>query len=119
MGPVEQLIAGEKTGSNLDKLSMIKRNARRLLNLVNQLLDFRKVEEHELKLQLTDGEFVSFVKETSDSFRDFAERKHIQFSFTSSLPKLDVRFDHDKMERILFNLLSNAFKFTLEGVRYG
>ncbi len=115
MGPVEQLMAGEKAGSNLDKLGMVKRNARRLLNLVNQLLDFRKLEEHELKLQLTDGELVSFVKDASDSFRDFAERKHIHFEFASSISKLEARFDHDKMERILFNLLSNAFKFTLEG----
>ncbi|WP_168208845.1 two-component regulator propeller domain-containing protein [Chitinophaga sp. XS-30] len=114
MGPVDQLIAGEPAGSRLEKLNMIKRNARRLLNLVSQLLDFRKMEEHELRLQLSEGEFVSFVKEVTGSFRDFAEKKHIDLVFRSSLPKLDALFDHDKIERILFNLLSNAFKFTLE-----
>lgn len=115
MGPVDQLITSEKADNRLDKLSMIKRNARRLLNLVNQLLDFRKMEEHELTLQLSQGELVTFVKEVTDAFMDFAERKHIHFLFRSEMPALYAFFDHDKMERILFNLLSNAFKFTLEG----
>ncbi|MDF2191264.1 hybrid sensor histidine kinase/response regulator transcription factor [Paraflavitalea sp. CAU 1676] len=114
-GPVEQLIDAEKTTAKLDKLYLIRRNSKRLLNLVNQLLDFRKLEEQELKLQLAPGEFVSFVKEVSESFRDLSERKHINFSFSSTLQHVEVLFDHDKVERILFNLLSNAFKFTLEG----
>ncbi len=115
MGPVDQLIEDEATTGRLDKLNMIRRNARRLLNLVNQLLDFRKMEEHELKLQLSKGEFVSFLKEVTDSFRDMSERKHISFTFKSCIDRLDAFFDRDKIERILFNLLSNAFKFTLEG----
>ncbi|QJB32004.1 response regulator [Chitinophaga oryzae] len=114
MGPVEQLISGENTGPRLDRLNMIKRNSRRLLNLVNQLLDFRRMEEHELKLQPTAGDFVAFIREVTDSFRDFAERKNIQFTFISDPAILCVLFDHDKTERILFNLLSNAFKFTSE-----
>ncbi|WP_205513588.1 hybrid sensor histidine kinase/response regulator transcription factor [Longitalea arenae] len=115
MGPVDQLIESEGNPRKLEKLSMIRRNARRLLNLVNQLLDFRKMEEHELKLQLSKGEFVSFIREVSESFRDLSERKNIQFTFKSGVERLDVYFDRDKMERILFNLLSNAFKFTLAG----
>ncbi|MCS3799547.1 two-component regulator propeller domain-containing protein [Niastella sp. OAS944] len=115
MGPVEQLINEDNTRGRSDKLLMIRRNARRLLNLVNQLLDFRKMEEHELKLQLSKGEFVSFIKEVCESFRDLSERKHINFTFTSFIPQLHTRFDRDKLERILFNLLSNAFKFTMSG----
>jgi signal transduction histidine kinase/ligand-binding sensor domain-containing protein/DNA-binding response OmpR family regulator len=115
MGPVDQLIKEESIEGKIDKLHMIRRNARRLLNLVNQLLDFRKMEEHELRLQLSTGDFISFVKEVTESFRDFSERKHIHFAFTSDIPGLEALFDHDKIERVLFNLLSNAFKFTLEG----
>ncbi|MDF2191616.1 hybrid sensor histidine kinase/response regulator transcription factor [Paraflavitalea sp. CAU 1676] len=115
MGPVDQLIVQEQTENRLDKLSMIKRNARRLLNLVNQLLDFRRMEEHELSLQLSQGDLVNFLKEVTDAFMDFAERKHIHFLFHSNKPAFHAFFDHDKMERILFNLLANAFKFTLEG----
>ncbi len=115
VGPVEQLIREESTEGKLDKLQMIRRNARRLLNLVNQLLDFRKMEVRELKLQLSPGDFISFIKEVTESFRDLSERKNLLFTFESELPKLPALFDHDKMERILFNLLSNAFKFTLAG----
>jgi signal transduction histidine kinase/ligand-binding sensor domain-containing protein/DNA-binding response OmpR family regulator len=115
MGPVDQLIDEEGAAGKLEKLNMIRRNARRLLNLVNQLLDFRKMEEHELKLQLSKGEFISFLKEVTDSFRDMSERKNIEFTFKTCIDRLDAFFDRDKMERILFNLLSNAFKFTLGG----
>jgi len=115
MGPVDQLIADEGGSTRLDKLYMVRRNARRLLNLVNQLLDFRKMEEQELRLQLTKGEFGSFVKEVCESFRDLSERKQINFAFKSDVPVLYAYFDKDKIERILFNLLSNAFKFTLAG----
>ncbi|MEI6948158.1 two-component regulator propeller domain-containing protein [Paraflavisolibacter sp. H34] len=117
MGPVDQLLGGEKGDRASGHLQMIRRNARRLLNLVNQLLDFRKMEEHELRLHPSEGEFVSFVKEVSDSFKDLSERKKIDFVFESRIDRLHTAFDADKIERILFNLLSNAFKFTLEGGR--
>jgi signal transduction histidine kinase/ligand-binding sensor domain-containing protein/DNA-binding response OmpR family regulator len=115
MGPVDQLIAEDDRSNKIDKLYMIRRNARRLLNLVNQLLDFRKMEEQELRLQLTKGEFGSFVQEVCESFRDLSERKQIDFVFKSNAPALYAYFDKDKIERVLFNLLSNAFKFTLAG----
>jgi signal transduction histidine kinase len=73
------------------------------------------MEEHELKLQVSEGELVTFVKEVSNSFRDLSERKKIDFDFNSNINRLYTLFNHDKIERILFNLLSNAFKFTLEG----
>ena len=91
---------------------MIKRNARRLLNLVNQLLDFRKLEEQEVKLATTNEDFISFVGDVVESFRDLAERRHINLNFYSSSESYFTTFDKDKVERILFNLLSNAFKFT-------
>ncbi|HTL08747.1 MAG TPA: two-component regulator propeller domain-containing protein [Chitinophagaceae bacterium] len=115
LGPVDKLLAQEENIWRSDHLQMIKRNGKRLLNLVNQLLDFRKMEEHELRLQPTDGELVGFVKEVFDSFKDLAERKKINFRFVTGIDQLSCYFDHDKIERILFNLLSNAFKFTLEG----
>lgn len=115
MGPVDQLMEGEDRPEKQEKLNMVRRNARRLLNLVNQLLDFRKLEEQELTLQLSKGEFISFLKEVTDSFRDMSERKNIEFTLKTCIDRLDAYFDRDKMERILFNLLSNAFKFTLSG----
>lgn len=117
LGPVDQLLSRQKDQQSLDQLNMVKRNARRLLNLVNQLLDFRKMEKQELKLNASGGELVSFIKEVTDSFKDFSERKKIVFSYTSEIKEFYTLFDRDKLERILFNLLSNAFKFTLEGGR--
>jgi signal transduction histidine kinase/ligand-binding sensor domain-containing protein/DNA-binding response OmpR family regulator len=114
LGPVDSLLT-QQNEKTYGQLQMIKRNARRLLNLVNQLLDFRKMEEQELKLQESEGELVSFIKETSDSFKDLSERKKICFVFNSHIDQLHTSFDHDKIERIIFNVLSNAFKFTLQG----
>lgn len=112
IGPVDNLIAEVKDEAPLNYLNLIKRNTRRLLNLVNQLLDFRKMEEHELKLQCSEGDIVFFIKDVCDSFNDVARRKEIDFRFYTELATLPVMFDHDKVERILFNILSNAFKFT-------
>ena len=114
MGPVHELLSEQQAPPAKDKLLMVRRNARRLLNLVNQLLDFRKMEEQELRLLLAEGELVAYVRDVVHSFSDLSERKHIQLCFNSELQRLHVCFDHDKMERILFNLLSNAFKFTPE-----
>ncbi|HVU94293.1 MAG TPA: two-component regulator propeller domain-containing protein [Puia sp.] len=114
MGPVNELLGCQQDSGSKEKLSLIRRNAGRLMNLVNQLLDFRKMEEQELKLLVTPGDLVSFVKDVVHSFSDLSGRKHIRLDFTSTIERLDVLFDHDKIERILFNLLSNAFKFTLE-----
>jgi len=115
LGPVDNLLAREKNEQSNSNLHLIKRNAKRLLNLVNQLLDFRKMEEHELKLHPTEGELIAFIKEVADSFKDLSERKKIDFIVTSQIDQLYTSFDHDKIERILFNVLSNAFKFTLAG----
>jgi signal transduction histidine kinase/ligand-binding sensor domain-containing protein/DNA-binding response OmpR family regulator len=111
-GPIEKLQETEADPDKQAQLNMVKRNARRLLNLVNQLLDFRKLVEHELKLNRTDGDLVHFLREAAESFRDIAERKQIQFSFRTGLNHFYTLFDRDKIERILFNLLGNAFKFT-------
>ncbi|MVT08778.1 hybrid sensor histidine kinase/response regulator transcription factor [Chitinophaga tropicalis] len=111
-GPVQTLLDSETDQEKKGQLSMVKRNTRRLLNLVNQLLDFRKLEEQELRLNATPGDIVLFVQEVVESFRDLADRRHISFSFSSSFESYYTLFDKDKIERVLFNLLSNAFKFT-------
>jgi signal transduction histidine kinase/DNA-binding response OmpR family regulator len=112
VGPVQRLHDDETDPDKRSQLSMVKRNARRLLNLVNQLLDFRKLEEQELRLNASSGDIISFVKEVVESFRDLADRRQINFTFRCSLEQYHTTFDKDKIERILFNLLSNAFKYT-------
>jgi len=115
MAPVDKMLGNTADADQKQQLNMIRKNARRLLNLVNQLLDFRKMEVQELKLHTRPGDIVKFIKEVSLSFTDIADEKGIGFVFDTTVESLKTRFDHDKIERILFNLLSNAFKFTPAG----
>jgi signal transduction histidine kinase/ligand-binding sensor domain-containing protein/DNA-binding response OmpR family regulator len=110
--PLEKLLKNSKDADQKSQYLLIYRNARRLLNLVNQLLDFRRMEVQEIRLNATSGEIIRFLREVTASFTDLSEKKHIHFTFHSEIPELETAFDHDKLERILFNLLSNAFKFT-------
>ncbi len=114
LAPVEKLLANAPSSDPRKQYEMIRRNARRLLHLVNQLLDFRKMEVNELQLHPRQGDVLKFIKDISFSFIDLAERKNISFSYHDSGHSLLTAFDHEKIERILFNLLSNAFKFTPE-----
>ena len=114
LAPVDKLLARPAVADPRQQYEMIRRNARRLLHLVNQLLDFRKMEVNELRLHLREGDVLKFIRESSLSFVDLADKKNIAFSFQSDRQALVTHFDHDKVERILFNLLSNAFKFTPE-----
>ncbi|RYY37838.1 MAG: hybrid sensor histidine kinase/response regulator [Sphingobacteriaceae bacterium] len=110
--PVEKLLSHPVKDDEKRQYQVIYRNARRLLNLVNQLMDFRKLEVKELKLQVRRGNIVNFLKDVCNSFTDVADKKNISFSFHCDIVELYTAFDHEKLERILFNLLSNAFKFT-------
>ncbi|HEY8931590.1 MAG TPA: two-component regulator propeller domain-containing protein [Mucilaginibacter sp.] len=115
MAPVDKIISQSADKDQKNQAELIKRNARRLLNLVNQLLDFRKMEVHELKLSPQSGNIIQFIKDASYSFADLAEKRNINFLFDTDTDNLITSFDHDKIERIIFNLLSNAFKFTSSG----
>ncbi|HEX8356144.1 MAG TPA: ATP-binding protein, partial [Segetibacter sp.] len=115
ISPVERLLKQSNQLVDKEQIQIIYRNARRLLNLVNQLLDFRKLEEHEFRLNKVSGDIIYFIKDVTSSFTDVATNKKIGFSFNSTHDMLFTDFDHDKIERILFNLLSNAFKFTPAG----
>jgi len=114
LAPVEKLLSHAKQPEPAKQYQVIHRNARRLLHLVNQLLDFRKLEVNELRLHAQQGDILQFIRDISFSFIDLAERKNISFHYHADPTSLVTVFDHDKLERILFNLLSNAFKFTPE-----
>ncbi|WP_374165783.1 two-component regulator propeller domain-containing protein [Arcticibacter sp. MXS-1] len=115
LSPLETLLKNPADTAQEKHLQLIQRNARRLLNLVNQLMDFRKMEVNELRIQPQEGDVIVFIRDSFQSFTDLAEKKRICFSFFSPLSSVITSFDHDKIERILFNLLSNAFKFTPDG----
>lgn len=112
--PVEKMMKNKLDEPQKKYFELIHRNAKRLLNLVNQLLDFRKLEMEEIYLNPSENDIIRYTKDISCSFSDIAEKKNIQFNFHSTIDSLVTSFDKPKLERILFNLLSNAFKFTQE-----
>lgn len=115
LGPIENLLESHGDKQTKQQLNIVKRNASRLLRLINQLLDFRKVETGNLKLRVAKGNFVKFVKEVKLSFDVRAEELGINFSMVSSSNVIELFFDRDQFEKILFNLLSNSFKHTSKG----
>jgi ligand-binding sensor domain-containing protein/signal transduction histidine kinase/DNA-binding response OmpR family regulator len=114
LSPVEQLMLKWKDKPEEKQLSMIRQNARRLLLMVNQLLDFRKMEVQGFRYSPSYGDIVNFLRDVVNSFNDLSEQKHIRLSFNSEIDRLDTYFDKDKIEKTVFNLLSNAFRFVHE-----
>ncbi len=94
---------------------IINRNSDNLLNLVNQILDLRKLESGDLKLNLIQSDIVNYLKYITESFHSYAESKDIDLHFKASEIKLSMDFDPEKLLRVISNLLSNALKFTPEG----
>lgn len=115
IAPVEKLMKGEADEGKKKVLQLVHDNAHQLLSLVNQLLDFRKIDVQGVQLLLSSGDIVLFIRNITYSFKDLSEQKNIRFSFTTTIPLLMMRFDTDKIFKIVSNLLSNAFKFTPEG----
>lgn len=93
-------------------LNLMHRNSQRLLRLINQILDYRKIEAGQMKFEPSKGDIINFIHEEFLSFINEAEAKEIEISFHSEQEHLEVWFDPDKIEKIMFNLLSNAVKFT-------
>lgn len=113
--PMESLLKEIRNTALEPKVRSIYRHARDLQGLVNQLLDFRRLEVSGEKLNLTYGNVVEFVQQFGELFAKLAQEKQIGFSIQRELPELYIYFDKEKMYRVLNNLLSNAFKFTPRG----
>ncbi|CAN5742678.1 substrate-binding domain-containing protein [soil metagenome] len=115
MGPLEDALSSAKLHFTLkNNLNFIQRNSIRLLRLINQLMDFRKVEEGKMKLNASENNISEFVNEITNAFSDMAKKKAISFNVINRVNDLKLWFDITMMDKVLFNLLSNAFKFTDE-----
>ena len=116
LGPSTDMVEDENlTLKQKNELTFINNNAKRLLRLINQLLDLSKLEAGKLDLRASQQNIVNFVSTITESFDSMAVSRKIRLKFNSSLQELFVFFDQDKLEQILINLLSNALKFTKEG----
>ena len=118
LSPLENVIRETDDERQKSQLAVVQKNANRLLMLVNQLLDFRKMEmSTSMKLNLSQGNVVDFIKSICDSFTSLTDKQGVQLTFFSAVPSLEMAFDEDKLSKIMFNLLSNAFKFTPDNGR--
>jgi signal transduction histidine kinase/DNA-binding response OmpR family regulator/streptogramin lyase len=116
LGPLEKLISKKVPDDEIPShLALVYRNTKQLDVLINQLLDFRKLETGNLKLELTQDDMVSLVSEVVQSFQEYAKEKQITLEFHALKKKLVALFDPDKVKTILNNLISNALKYTEEG----
>ena len=116
IGPVEKLLNNGNVPSAMrEQLSLIHRNTLRLLRLVNEIMDFRKIETGRMKLRVTKNDLTAFVHDVFFSFNDLAKRNKINYIFHCTENQIEGWFDRDKMEKILFNTITNAFKFTPPG----
>jgi signal transduction histidine kinase/DNA-binding response OmpR family regulator len=114
LGPLEKLYTKKsgETPFSRDLVVLMRRNARRLLRLINQLLDISKLETGKITLQVSEKDIIYFIRTLVLSFLSLAESKKINFEYDLPDSTQRVYYDQDKLEKILTNLISNAFKFT-------
>lgn len=114
--PLEKLIKLTRENHMVNhQLYGIKRNTDRLLRLISELLDFRKIETGNAKLQVSENELVAFCRSIYNSYEGLAEIKNIAYSFTCEEEQIYTWFDIGQMEKVFYNILSNAFKYTPDG----
>ena len=115
IGPAEKLLKENPGAPNSPSYQVIQRNANRLLQLINELMDFRKAESGALKLQVMRGSITHFLNEIAGEFSEMAAQKNIRFVIKTEDPPRETWFDRQVLEKIVINLLSNAFKYTPAG----
>jgi len=115
IGPLEDILSKEDlTEKNQVAMERMHRNAVRLLGLINQLLDLSKLDAGSMRLEMSESDILRFSRLIISSFQPLADRKNIQYEVDIPAKEYITYFDHDKLEKILTNLLSNAFKYTPE-----
>jgi signal transduction histidine kinase/ligand-binding sensor domain-containing protein/DNA-binding response OmpR family regulator len=116
LGPLEKIMSTFNADNPLQvQFKMIHSNTLRLYRLINQIMDFRKIETNNMHLNLVAGDLVSFVRDIKELFNHLAFEHKIDYELKTDLERLIVWFDRDKMDVVIYNLLSNAFKFTPDG----
>lgn len=116
LGPLQQILSSYN-GSNIlyKKLLVIESSANHLLQLINRLMDFRKLENNQFNLEAAEGNVVKFLKEIFLSFTEFAKDGGYNYSFNTSDEEILVYYDRYKLERVFYNIISNAFRYTPKG----
>lgn len=112
-GALEKLTSADKSPQEIAySVQLMNKSTKRMLRLINQLLEFRKMQSNKLKLMLEEANVISFLNDIFSTFEEMANDKQIDFLFSSSLPSYRMYIDKGKLDKIVYNLLSNAFKYT-------
>ena len=114
INPLEKLLAEKKGGEVQKTYLMIYRNAQRILRLINQLMDIRKLDKGQMFMKFRETDMVGFIDDVMLTFDYMARKKKIHFSFEHVMPQLKVWVDMNNFDKILMNIFSNAFKYTPE-----
>jgi ligand-binding sensor domain-containing protein/signal transduction histidine kinase/DNA-binding response OmpR family regulator len=116
LGPLQQILSNYNgTNEMYKKLLVIEGSANHLLSLINRLMDFRKLENDQVKLESANGNIVKFTKEIFLSFIEYAKDGGYDYTFETQEEEILVYFDRYKLERVFYNLISNAFRYTPKG----
>jgi signal transduction histidine kinase/DNA-binding response OmpR family regulator len=115
-GPVENVLKNEKISPSVrSQLEIVASNSARMLRMINQILDFRKIQNHKMTMKIQQIDISRQVEETCANFNKEAADKHILYSIENDLDETTVWLDKGMLDTIIYNLLSNAFKYTDEG----
>ena len=115
MGPLSKLIENETEGGKLRTYKTIYRNASRILDLVNQLMDIRKIDKGQMKVHFEENDIVQFIKSICQTFEYQSSVQNIDLKCVSSQEQIKMWFDPNNLDKVIINILSNAFKFTPNG----
>ena len=111
--PIDEVISNEKlSDAGLENMQVAKRNTDRMLRLINQILDFRKIQNDKMKVMVEQLDVIPLIMKIYENFTSMAHKRHIEFQLNCNFNSFVMYTDVDKLEKILFNLLSNAFKYT-------
>ena len=114
LGPIDVLLDRIDDKVHRGQLMLMKKNAVKMLRLIDQILELRRIDNDNITLELSSGDITSFVRDVFNTFTDNALRRGIVYDFIAD-NEIFCEFDTEKLELILYNLLSNAFKFTPDG----
>lgn len=114
ISPLEKLIAENKDQKTQKVYLLMYRNAQRILRLINQLMDVRKIDKGLMGVKMRQTDIVGFIDDLMQTFEFQADKRHIKFDFLHAVERLDVWIDLNNFDKVLVNILSNAFKFTPE-----
>ena len=116
ISPIQEILNSTDLKANVsNKLTTVEKNANKLLNLINELLDFRKADQGLLKIKVAYGNFKNFSHEIFLLFNELAKSKNIEYEFICNEDEINLPFDRNKIEIVISNLISNALKFTPSG----